>query len=1352
MQKKAGFKKGIALLTAFALTASSAISLNPTSADAATKKYVKSIKIATSKLKVVEGAKKTRKVTVKVKGKANKKVSVKSSDTSVASVKVGKPNKKGVSKITVTGNSEGTCKITVTTKGKNKKKKKLVKKFAVSVTGAGSTNNNSVSVTATPTPTPNNNSSGVSGGTSDTGDGNGNNGGSSNNENVSDEGKEVKTVIINSSETEITVGSSMLLTATALPKGVETSFTWQSKDTSVATVDEDGRVVGVNKGQTEIVAYADNGVSGSVKITVKAVPVTGVTLDNKNLNLTVGGTSNLKETVSPETATNRRVTWTSSDTKVATVDSNGKVTAIGPGTAEIIVETEDGAFKDTATVTVKEDSKEDVDGMTISVTNSLDDYPNTVLVGTRARISVKVTKNGAPVGNDDVDIQLMPVSGYTGYYEYSKQSIDLSEDGTGSFYVGLTSDHASGNTSAGIKKKGPMFTDGTDAAFASFTVKLTAGGANVSEEIPLSFAQVMPETENSLYALSVENQNDSALNSIVTSGSYYATRTSTNKEGYTEQYVVDQQVSSDEVENGDHKVVLDAAPLLVKSPTQATEASDKYEVAINHKVEEYTVYQDENSQGICTLEDVPGGLEYLTLYFSKLGLSKYSHLVVRAYERGTNYPVIDEDDNLVQLIIDSDQKTDTSATYQIKKEIFNETTQDMRTIDVKIFIESSGQVSEDDNIGFVLSKASGEYSNQEIQRYETEPLRDCVTWSCNTDDYTMERSWTTTEAQQYLGNYYNPNNTYKYKMPRYPHTGNAIITAYNANGVKTGDYFLYPTVAEDNANVLIRANSRYVFKATYEQIEALSVSKYTTNESKGKLTIDSKYAGYVPVHAVIQAFNSTVKYELDSFVQWSPIPGSEKGKAKDYYALAGQTVTLKAKVTDTNGNIERSAPIIWSNIDTMGVNVIKQDEATGSDGYATLQLNSTEALDVSNIYPRYNGPGTYNVILEIAGDIPVSGNASIHWVKPGLYYKADVDGDGNVNNVCSTCNEKTAVSAPESSYKNGTTWIVGTKVVGLLGDEEQEAGKEVVNISNIEIDMSSSSKDNVSVQLKDKANGVCTVTTNQIGNSLLTAAITGFINPSRKCVITIASTETTSDGKEIVVENDYESVGDIDNGTLSNGSALIIPIRWTTNGENIKLINNNTKFDISNTGKAHVYIQVQDINNNPVDNSEISYQITNASGETVDSDTTTTDANGLIDVKLKTPEVNTTYTVSAYFTNSNADTAKTSTVTFTDNSSVFQSNGNLDTSNYAKNEIGIIFNQKVNKATLDKDFFTVTNGTVTLDVESVSIDPSNTSKVIITTEQSFTTKDVTVEIESNYLDELGMVHYFLDDTGVLFTK
>jgi uncharacterized protein YjdB len=86
-------------------------------------------------------------------------------------------------------------------------------------------------------------------------------------------------------------------------------------------------------------------------VTVK-VPVTGISLSQTTLTLDIGATSTLIASVAPTNATNKALTWASSDPTVASV-ANGTVTAVSAGTATITVTTADGGFAATCVVTVK---------------------------------------------------------------------------------------------------------------------------------------------------------------------------------------------------------------------------------------------------------------------------------------------------------------------------------------------------------------------------------------------------------------------------------------------------------------------------------------------------------------------------------------------------------------------------------------------------------------------------------------------------------------------------------------------------------------------------------------------------------------------------------------------------------------------------------------------------------------------------------------------------------------------------------------------------------------------------------------------------------------------------------------
>ena len=167
----------------------------------------------------------------------------------------------------------------------------------------------------------------------------------------------VTEVTLDKTELTLTEGETETLTATVRPDNADNrKVTWSSDKTEVATVDGDGRVTAVKAGEAVVtVTTEDGGKTATCKVTVKAkaVNVTEVTLDRTELTLTEGETETLTATVRPDNADNRKVTWSSDKTEVATVDGAGRVTAVKAGEAVVTVTTEDGGKTATCKVTVK---------------------------------------------------------------------------------------------------------------------------------------------------------------------------------------------------------------------------------------------------------------------------------------------------------------------------------------------------------------------------------------------------------------------------------------------------------------------------------------------------------------------------------------------------------------------------------------------------------------------------------------------------------------------------------------------------------------------------------------------------------------------------------------------------------------------------------------------------------------------------------------------------------------------------------------------------------------------------------------------------------------------------------------
>lgn len=144
------------------------------------------------------------------------------------------------------------------------------------------------------------------------------------------------------------------LSATVTPAWSEFPITWRSADTSKATVDSTGKVTPVAVGEDIAITASSWAVYASALIKVEKVAVTSVAITEESITLAPEAEQTLTLTVSPDNAYIKTVTWESSDETVATVDANGKVTALAEGTATITAKSTDDATKtDTCSVTVE---------------------------------------------------------------------------------------------------------------------------------------------------------------------------------------------------------------------------------------------------------------------------------------------------------------------------------------------------------------------------------------------------------------------------------------------------------------------------------------------------------------------------------------------------------------------------------------------------------------------------------------------------------------------------------------------------------------------------------------------------------------------------------------------------------------------------------------------------------------------------------------------------------------------------------------------------------------------------------------------------------------------------------------
>ena len=168
----------------------------------------------------------------------------------------------------------------------------------------------------------------------------------------------VSGVSLNKSQLNLRIGETEQLTATVYPEdATDKRLLWESSDSSIATVSDNGTVRGKSKGTAIIVVTTiDGGHQSTCEVNVSSVQGEEITLNKKDLGLYLLDqtcsysddvdvtTYQLKATVKPEDASNKNVIWSSDDPSVATVDENGLVTAVGEGETRIIACLEDNQY------------------------------------------------------------------------------------------------------------------------------------------------------------------------------------------------------------------------------------------------------------------------------------------------------------------------------------------------------------------------------------------------------------------------------------------------------------------------------------------------------------------------------------------------------------------------------------------------------------------------------------------------------------------------------------------------------------------------------------------------------------------------------------------------------------------------------------------------------------------------------------------------------------------------------------------------------------------------------------------------------------------------------------------------
>lgn len=154
---------------------------------------------------------------------------------------------------------------------------------------------------------------------------------------------DVTDIDISMTSATLVKGETVRLTAVVVPSNAtETAIEWVSVDPTIAKVDLNGLVTALDKGETIIMARSGEIVKECI-VTVTDIPLEGIVLDKDTLDIKVGDNAKLAVTVLPEGVEGVEIEWSSSNTKVVTVDNSGQV--MGQSSGEAVVTASAGDYK-----------------------------------------------------------------------------------------------------------------------------------------------------------------------------------------------------------------------------------------------------------------------------------------------------------------------------------------------------------------------------------------------------------------------------------------------------------------------------------------------------------------------------------------------------------------------------------------------------------------------------------------------------------------------------------------------------------------------------------------------------------------------------------------------------------------------------------------------------------------------------------------------------------------------------------------------------------------------------------------------------------------------------------------------
>ncbi|MEY8391608.1 Ig-like domain-containing protein [Lachnospiraceae bacterium 45-W7] len=1149
----------------------------------------------------------------------------------------------------------------------------------------------------------------------------------------------------------INVGGTTVVKATVLPaNAADKSVTYNSSDPKVATVDANGIVVGIGAGTARITVSTSNGKTAWVDIRVLEVSVTSVTIEPENEELTVTGSTKLSAKILPQNATIQTLTWESSDANIVTVDKDGIIRGVSEGTAVIRATASNGVYGE-CNVKVKKEVVE-ADGVSIEVTNPYIDkdgkvYPETALIGNDMIVRARVIKEGQPVGNTSVTLSMAKLYGNCPDAFCVRTPTEKTDDnGYVNFVVGLKTDQN---------------LDALSEKFQSYLVKAQESSSNVSQEMTVKFASVRvngisvlngtggyPAIKPSTYANPMDN------------GLYATWYIDENK---TEEYVTSQQNSSNE--GDDNRVYFSAAPELLMPVTKETARDEKWEYSVTDGTSgPCSIYNDAtNETTTVQIEKIPAGLRYLNLRFNKIDISRYTTMNIDIYSRETGI-------NLHHKEVTEGQNE--SDLIQIEEQW------DVPSYLV-VSLVSQGQVDTDSQ-GYILTKLEGVWASTNDERNEPEQIQGSVKWTNVSEDMGYENSpWTYEEARRYFpsdSSYLNSNYKYSYRVPGFPHTGDAMITVEDTQGNKTT--FLYPTVNNgSNKNVLAPVSMR---------IDAVMIANEALNKKVGTLTtqgdiavVDARELGVTSLKAEI-SIEGLKNQELGignggvlyTSVQWVNVPNEDEvSESEDYFAIEGQEVTVTAQLYDKNGtNVATPNKQITFSYEEDGEKLkidldgsqagsqaalvdVSNKGATDGDGVVKItfrDITSNEYFSFIEELTAESSDKNYNVRLTFDGKEYVkSGN--IYWVDLGLtFVDSAVDADTPERTTQFDNELKSIRKNAVYTVSDKKGWNIGYQVVARSMKfrynfiKTMDAQDNILE-ENVHIPVTEKNEfvrvSGVPVRYETDNRNVNLISENNTAKLFSTVAgnvkLTGMFDLDHLVPEDVTFTYFDENGEQVAAKN----IGKGKPTSMGN-AGLVVTTSWQTSGTEVQIL--APEMIYINTPR-YVYVKVVDSYGNPIEGADVKYVINgvNAQEETYAG---MSDENGLVSILLP-PAYDISATTSTIKVTVKDSLSRNATITYTDKADGEFAIAADETNRYAV-EVGADSKTIELYFTNNVLFDTLNPGQFTLERDD------GTPYTIRSVEKGSTSKSVILTLDEEIVQKSAVhtlkVHEYEDDKGILY--